>query len=581
MSEHELWNELGNLYFLSGSYGQAVHAYRRSIQLDDTFGRPYSNLALTYVQQGKFEEAVDLYRRSIELLLENNEKAISWNRLGNVYRYLKDYQSALMAYQKADELDPDNGDSDDRPGWVSEANVKTQPDRELDIIFPSEPQAEPAQDEVTALFATHGEPTASATDQSAIVPDDVVASWALTDLSPYQQDVSASPDSGPLTTWGTPNVGQDGEPLGPPDEDPDFEVPDVDSDDLNKWLPMPEEAPQDALQDRLEVEAEAEDVEEVMVAETLAEANKGEEAPMPELPVEEPPAEADEAPAAAEAPSTPPPEPVSMPQIIPSIVIRREITDRVDYAQQPVEAQVAVEVEERPSPEFVYAVSQTVESVTEMQMAKDEPPKEAKASSEAPDEAAAGIERTDEEVRKMQSDIAKYRRVVQINPRNAHAWDTLGNLYKSAGQFSESLTAYQQAVATDPGRALYHHHLGLLYACLGRTEDAICSFQRVIEIDPDHSLAHATLGGYYRKMGLEELAQKHIGKAMKSIFDSENEYNRACLAAICGNADEALELLRVALRNKQTYVDWILRDPDLDFIRQDPRFRQLISDYTR
>ena len=82
-------------------------------------------------------------------------------------------------------------------------------------------------------------------------------------------------------------------------------------------------------------------------------------------------------------------------------------------------------------------------------------------------------------------------------------------------------------------------------------------------------------------MGLEELAQKHISKAMKTIFDSENEYNRACLAAICGNADEAFELLRVALRNKQTYVDWILRDPDLDFIRQDPRFRQLISDYTR
>jgi tetratricopeptide (TPR) repeat protein len=103
----------------------------------------------------------------------------------------------------------------------------------------------------------------------------------------------------------------------------------------------------------------------------------------------------------------------------------------------------------------------------------------------------------------------------------------------------------------------------------------------VVEIDPDYSLAHATLGGYYRKLGLEELAQKHIGKAMKNIYDSENEYNRACLEAICGNTDHAIELLGVALKNKQTYVDWILRDPDLDFIRQDPRFKQLVSDYTR
>ncbi len=108
MSEHELWNELGNLYFMGGAYNQAVHAYERSIQSDTSFGRPYSNLALTYVQQGKYEEAVELYRRSIELLAEDKEKAISWNRLGNVYRRMNDYDNAICAYQRADELDPDS-----------------------------------------------------------------------------------------------------------------------------------------------------------------------------------------------------------------------------------------------------------------------------------------------------------------------------------------------------------------------------------------------------------------------------------------------------------------------------------------
>src|SRR5512135_839227 len=110
MSEHELWNELGNLYFLSGAYNQAAHAYERSIQTDTRFGRPYSNLALTYVQQGRYDEAIDLYRRSIELLAENKEKAISLNRLGNVYRHLKDYSRAVVAFQEADELDPRSAD---------------------------------------------------------------------------------------------------------------------------------------------------------------------------------------------------------------------------------------------------------------------------------------------------------------------------------------------------------------------------------------------------------------------------------------------------------------------------------------
>jgi tetratricopeptide (TPR) repeat protein len=196
-------------------------------------------------------------------------------------------------------------------------------------------------------------------------------------------------------------------------------------------------------------------------------------------------------------------------------------------------------------------------------------------------EASAAPQRDAEEMREIEAGLAKYRRVVQVNPKNARAWDTLGNLHKSAGQYREALLAYQQAIDNDPSKALFHHHLGLVYACDGRIDDAIAAFQKVIELEPDHSLAHATLGGYYRKKGLEELAQKHIGIAMKSIFDSENEYNRACLAAICGNTEQALELLRIALMNKQTYVDWILRDPDLDFIRQDPRFKQLVSDYAR
>src|SRR5512140_835830 len=106
MSEHELWNELGNLYFMSGAYNQAANAYQRSIRADTEFGRPYSNLALTYVQQGKYDDAIELYRRSIELLADAQEKAISLNRLGGVYRHLKDYSRAVIAFQQADELDP-------------------------------------------------------------------------------------------------------------------------------------------------------------------------------------------------------------------------------------------------------------------------------------------------------------------------------------------------------------------------------------------------------------------------------------------------------------------------------------------
>src|SRR5258706_7934681 len=105
MSEHEFWNELGNLYFISGAYEPAIHAYARSIELDRGFGRPYSNMALAFVHTGKYVDAIELYHRSIELLTDDKEKAITWNRLGILYRQIKDYHSALVAYEQADKLD--------------------------------------------------------------------------------------------------------------------------------------------------------------------------------------------------------------------------------------------------------------------------------------------------------------------------------------------------------------------------------------------------------------------------------------------------------------------------------------------
>jgi len=103
-----VWNELGNVYFNTGEIDDAVVAYSKAIELDRWFAWPYSNLALAYVQKGRFVEAILLYQRSIELFASEKDKAISWNRLGNVYRRLNDYDNAIAAYQRADELDPDN-----------------------------------------------------------------------------------------------------------------------------------------------------------------------------------------------------------------------------------------------------------------------------------------------------------------------------------------------------------------------------------------------------------------------------------------------------------------------------------------
>ena len=103
-----VWNELGNIYLNAGSCDDAIASYRKAIELDRNFAWPYSNLALAYVQKERFAEAILFYQRGIELFTSDKDKAITWNRLGNVYRRINDYSTAIASYQTADELDPEN-----------------------------------------------------------------------------------------------------------------------------------------------------------------------------------------------------------------------------------------------------------------------------------------------------------------------------------------------------------------------------------------------------------------------------------------------------------------------------------------
>jgi hypothetical protein len=78
-------------------------------------------------------------------------------------------------------------------------------------------------------------------------------------------------------------------------------------------------------------------------------------------------------------------------------------------------------------------------------------------------------------------------------------------------------------------------------------------------------------------MGLENKANHHIATALPKM-DKESAYNRACFYAICGDSELAFEFLRLALMNKDTTIEWIKSDPDLDPIRDDPRYLALISE---
>ena len=484
MSEHELWNELGNLFLLSGSYEGAIHAYHKAIALEPAVGEPYSNLAQTYVQMGQYSEAVSFYQQSILLLANVQEKATSLHKLGDVYLHLKEYPQAVEAYQQAE-------------GLITESHEATENNQTTDRVLHCQskedvlPQTSPTMESVP--------PSSSGMDLLPLIEE----------LTPWWFDSQSVPEEEPE-----------------PDYDPyPFDDSGITQSDGHRILTEPVPWEQITTYQTTAFEQDA------------APGNQADvEAAMPE-------------PAVAGVESeTLEQTPVEVETYVAELEPVMIITDAPEIITETLDFSV-------PSMTRLEAVQYDTSIVLPV------------------------VELSQYERTSLQADIEKFKRVLEINPQNAFAWDTLGENYKALGQYDDALHAFQQAVRLDSRKAFYFHHLGLVYAVIGRMDDAIAAFERVIKIDPNHSLAHATLGGYYRKNGNVELAQKHIHRARNLMGADENEYNRACLEAICGNTEHSLELLEIALKNKQTYVNWARKDPDLDFIRNDPRFHTLLARY--
>jgi tetratricopeptide (TPR) repeat protein len=144
-----------------------------------------------------------------------------------------------------------------------------------------------------------------------------------------------------------------------------------------------------------------------------------------------------------------------------------------------------------------------------------------------------------------------FEQAAAVRPEDYQAPMLRAQSYAGLGQQAEAEAAYRKAAQIvarhvelnpeDP-RALY---MGAVALCrLGRTEEGLEWGDRALALDPD---------------------------------DAGVLYNLACLNAVTGRLDRALELLEKAVRNGFGHRAWIENDPDLDSLRSLPGFQALLS----
>jgi Flp pilus assembly protein TadD len=170
--------------------------------------------------------------------------------------------------------------------------------------------------------------------------------------------------------------------------------------------------------------------------------------------------------------------------------------------------------------------------------------------------------------------IWAYRKAIRLTPQDASLRSALGHAYIILGRMESARSVFKDAIKVCQQDANAWINLGHLYRIERHLSNAIIAYQKAFLLDPQNSLAISSLVACYRLLGKDDLAEGQK-KLAQPIVENETEYHRAVFESVCGNTSKAIDLLAIALKKKQIGVNWMRCDTNLDFIRDDPRFKQL------
>lgn len=106
----------------------------------------------------------------------------------------------------------------------------------------------------------------------------------------------------------------------------------------------------------------------------------------------------------------------------------------------------------------------------------------------------------------------------------------------------------------------------------------ITFFESVHRRCPDYVEVVELLGGLYTKAGRVADGLRMDRKLVR--LEPQNataHYNLACSLALSKRRADALRSLRKAVSLGYSDVDWMLQDPDLESLKTDPEFLQLLG----
>lgn len=173
--------------------------------------------------------------------------------------------------------------------------------------------------------------------------------------------------------------------------------------------------------------------------------------------------------------------------------------------------------------------------------------------------------------------IRDYSEAIRIKQDDKYAYVSRGDALKDKGDLDGAIKDYNEAIRLQPDNANAYYGRSIAFSLKNDNLSALSDLEKTVMQNPNQGTFRFSLIRVLKSLGRSKEANEQEQIA-RGLSQKENEYNQACFEAICGNTDKALELLKIGLEKKQSTKSWARQDPDLENIRNDPRFKELVKE---
>ncbi len=174
-----------------------------------------------------------------------------------------------------------------------------------------------------------------------------------------------------------------------------------------------------------------------------------------------------------------------------------------------------------------------------------------------------------------QEAAASAHRAVELDPLSPVNITDEGRILYRARQYEKAIALYKRALELDPGYLPALSRIADAYEQLGKFDEALASAQKMMNGPGDHRVDRRSLARIYARMGRRREAMEIVQAIEQDGALGGAEFALAAIYSALGDRDHAIAALERGVQ-RHSVLAVVFRDPQLDPLRSDPRFQQLL-----